>query len=130
MYWEQLPPSCPPVKAQDGKLAMVYRRIDGECANEKDFRSHAYLRKQPLHPVDPCRWASCSLFRNKQQISNISSKLPKPRDYANFIAELNIPKGSGKWVEKSTGHIDFWSYAQFTITSAVDNIYPIEQDKL
>lgn len=127
MYCEVLPPSCPPADASEHDLQTVFRRIDSSTATPQDFMSHAALGKKALHPVDPCKWASCSLFRSKTQVVNISARLPKPRSFANFVAELNIPAGSGKWMEGKRGHIDFWAYAAFNPLTAVSTTVSLEE---
>lgn len=127
MYCEELPPSCPPAKAIEDAIGPVFRRTDQDPPSKDDFVSHAALGKKAAFPVDPCRWASCSLFRDKSQIANISSKLPKPRTFANFIAELTIPAGSGRWIEGKKGHIDFWMYGAFDPLTAVTTVESLDK---
>lgn len=127
MYCEELPEACPPLDAVGNPLSNVYRRVDTAAPVASDFASHAFLGKEPKFPVDPCKWASCSFFRDKKKISDISKKLPKPRTFANFIAQLDIPADTGRWKEDKKGHIDFWMYASFDPLSAIVDIQPVDQ---
>jgi hypothetical protein len=126
MYAEKLPESCPPPAAVENALAGVYRRINKEIPVQDDFLSHHAKNIKPKTPTNMCKWASCSLFDSKDQIVNICSKLPRPRDYANFIAEMNIPEKSGRWLRGKKGHYDFWKYESFDLVSAVVKVEPVD----
>ncbi|WP_145962685.1 hypothetical protein [Rhizobium phaseoli] len=129
MYLEKLPDSCPPNTSTDDAISGVFRMVDDKVANNHDFQSHAAKGKKPLFPVDPCKWASCSLFRDKNQIVNISAKLPKPRSHANYVAELDIPVASGRWVDGKKGHVDFWMYGTFNPIAAIVKIEHLDDLK-
>lgn len=122
MYHEDLPLSCPPQLSKDDQISNAYRRVDDKVATIGDFASQAAKGVEPLFPVDPCKWASCSLFLNKAQIVNISAKLPKPRSHSNYVAEMNIPASSGRWLAGKKGHIDFWMYGTFNPLAAIVKI--------
>lgn len=69
--------------------------------------------------VDPCVWASCSIFTKIKPLLSIKRlKAENP-----FLAKLAIPKGTGRHVSNSSrGHIDFWSYADNCLSKCVISV--------
>lgn len=118
MFNEPLPPSCPPSYSSNGALGQVWRLVKNNPPDENDFLSHAALGKHD-YTNDPCGFASCSFWQKEEQARE-KQKLPKLRDRK--LAELNIPAGSGHWVIKKNGHVDFWRYQGVNILSQVVSV--------
>jgi hypothetical protein len=107
-YMEDLPPSCPPdtavLKAYDG----VWRYVTSNPPVPSDFQSLASAKDAPP-TVDPCRWASCSVFLTKDAAYQ---KLPKMRARYKFLAKITITAKCG-FTSRQKLHIDFWRFKTF-----------------
>jgi hypothetical protein len=119
-FLEQLPDACPPDGAHDGGCGAAFRLTAGPNPTIGDFASNAALG-EPLPPtVDPCRWASCSLFPRLDIIEKKRKAFKKLRKFK-FVISLNIGAGCGKLIEDTT-HIDFWIYDTFDLKTAVISV--------
>lgn len=76
---------------------------------QEDFKSHAAQGKPVPPGVDPCRWASCSLFTVKDAAIKL---LPQIRGKYSFVATLKLATGCG-YMKEGNGHIDFWMFEFF-----------------
>lgn len=124
-FAETLPNECPPIDAIDQALKPAFRIVDGSTVNGEHFKSHAAKGMSPPTNLDACRWASCSLFLEKEAAIAMT-KLPRKRMAAPHIAELSISAGSGcSKVNSSTKHVDFWMYAGFDPTKALIKLEPV-----
>jgi hypothetical protein len=113
-FLEQLPDQCPPVDAKEYDFVVAYRVVICDNPSIEDFRSHAARNKIRPEAVDPCRWASCSIFLSRDSAIEIARKLPKPRYKSPFLAAFPISMGDGVSLLKSKSpHVDFWMYADF-----------------
>jgi hypothetical protein len=122
-FAEVLPPQCPPQGASDVSIDKAYRAVPNMTPKAKDFASHAALNKHLHENVDPCRFASCSLFLSKEKLITLTTRLPKMRAKTPYIAELSIPLGAGiSVIDQKSAHIDFWSYAGFDQSAAVQKV--------
>lgn len=108
IFAESLPDQCPPIDAQELDLIEVYRLLKPAELTPSSFASHAALGKERPSPVDPCRWASCSLVLD----AALMKKLPKFKNCRSAV-KITIPASAGR--SKINGnHIDFWPYAGFS----------------
>ena len=117
MYCEALPNHCPPEEAKETAIGIAYRVGYSDPPTMDDFASHNKLGQKKPPRVDSCKWASCSLFSDKAKAENLT-KLPKIRCRNPYLAKLDIPKGSGKWLKGKRSHIDFWMFKSFNPISA------------
>ena len=123
-YWEVLPQQCPPADAADVAISEAYRLVGANPPAKDHFASYAKLGKPKPPTVDPCSWASCSLFTSLTHLRNMSA-LPKIRDAgAPFVAKLSLPVGAGMSRLKRK-HVDFWMFDTFDPTSAVSQVEPV-----
>jgi hypothetical protein len=114
-FRESLPNNCPPAEAHDRALEQVFRFVPTGTPVAADFASNA-AKQEPLPPgVDPCRWASCSLCADMEQVEK-ARKFPKLKKFQH-VAKMNIPKASG--LSHGTKHIDFWMFDSFDPVGAV-----------
>jgi len=118
-FREQLPtggPPCPPPKAHDGGQERAFRFIPTATPVAADFASNQ-AKQEPLPlGVDPCRWASCSLYSDMETIKK--KRLLKNLQKFAFVAEIKIAAGSGLLL--LTGkHIDFWMFETFDPIAAI-----------
>ncbi|MEN5278171.1 hypothetical protein ABE527_14620 [Brucella sp. TWI432] len=122
-FFEDLPAQCPPAAAADVPYQQIWRVVADKNCNADEFKSH-HARGQKKPPtVDECSYASCSLLTDFQKIKKLAKGLPKKRYPKPFIAELNIPMGSGLSVNNSkTSHVDFWMFKSFDPVSAIVQI--------
>lgn len=110
-FKEQLPPSCPPQSAVLKGYEAVWRFVSANPPTDQDFMS--YASQKPAPPgVDPCQWASCSVFTKKEAAFQ---KLPKPRARFSYIACIKITAKCGFTVERKS-HVDFWRFSGFKPT--------------
>ena len=124
IFKEDLSAGCPPHDSIEPKGFSVLRFIKSLPVQEKDFHSHAKLGK-PLPKsghVSQCRWASCSVFKKKNNKNQIFAMKRLPR-FKKFmcIAEIKLDSESGmlKETDPKSGHIDFWMYSEFDPVKAV-----------
>lgn len=108
-YMEDLPPSCPPASAALKDYAEAWRFVTSNPPIPSDFQSWAAV-KEPPPTVDPCRWASCSLFRTKDAAY---AKLPKMRARYGYLARISISVKCG-FTDCQKLHIDFWRFKTFS----------------
>lgn len=103
LKFSALPPQCPPNPRDTSALSPVYRVLSsGATAVNFDWLSHAE-RGEKLQPgMDPCRFASLSLFKNTSVVTKY-----KNLRHLTHAAELSIPAGVGAHVTKNA-HVDFW----------------------
>lgn len=124
VFKEALPAQCPPDGATDKAIREAYRLVKAAHPQGDDFASHAHLGKQRPEVVGECQWASCSLFTSLMHVKNMPS-LPKLRAQGNrFVAKLSVPRGAGVSLCKGV-HVDFWMYATFDPTAAVEAVEQI-----
>lgn len=121
-FSERLPDSCPPEHAKDEPLEEVYRLVASDNCTDNCFKSNAALGlpKNMHSNVDDCRWASCSLFERDHV--NELLKLRGLRKRLPYMAKLSLPAGAGKHILSRKGHVDFWSYSNFDMASAVISV--------
>jgi hypothetical protein len=67
--------------------------------------------------MDPCRWASCSLFADLDTVAKKRAAFKKLRKYG-YAAQIKIASGSGFLLE-NRGHIDFWMFDTFDPIAAI-----------
>jgi hypothetical protein len=125
MYAEDLPESCPPMKATDKPIEKVYRLIKAANVSDKCFHSKAKLKEENKAKADPCVFASCSLVIDPvEQIQ----RYPKMRGTFAFAAELNIPIGSGKSDgKKHSNHVNFWPFKTTDMKSLVIDVIELPE---
>jgi len=111
-FMEALPPACPPEDAVLRVYEQVWRFVRTNPPSDKDFQSYAGLGKRPPPEMDPCRWASCSLFASKRTAYLF---LPKLRNRFRFLARLQITDKCG-YTKLTRAHIDFWRFETFKPT--------------
>jgi hypothetical protein len=119
-FLEPLPAGCPPDNAHEGACANVFRLTVGPNPTLDDFASKAAL-KEPMPPrLDPCRWASCSLFPSPDVVQKKRNTFKRLKAFK-YAARLNISAGSGKLIRDET-HIDFWVYDTFDPGQAIVSV--------
>lgn len=112
-FLEELPQDCPIDKANDIEVSPAYRVVSSLQPTVDDFLSNAALKKPKPPTVDDCRWASCSLFKNKDKAINIASKLPANKNGKRHISRCLIVSGVGRSYVNNKKHVDFWPYKNF-----------------
>lgn len=118
-FAEKLPDACPPPEASETKFNPAYRIVRANPPNQGCFASNTKLGQHQPAGVDPCRFASCSLFTDIQKAKNIA-RLPKFRNSEPKIAKLLLPATAGVSIlNKETKHIDLWFYEGFDPLSAI-----------
>jgi hypothetical protein len=125
-FREALPANCPPLGAHDGSCEKAYRFIPSAIPAAADFASYAANGEPPPEGVDPCRWASCSLYADLSTVHK-KRKLKNLRNYS-FVAQMKIEAGSGMLLQRSS-HIDFWMYDTFNPTAAVVDVIGLQDDE-
>lgn len=120
LTFSALPPQCPPHPLDTSALGPVYRVLSkGATAVAYDWLSHA-ARGNTLQPgMDPCRFASLSLFKNTTVV-----KKYKNLQHLTHAAELHIPAGVGAHKTKGA-HVDFWCADGQAVASHVTQIVSI-----
>jgi hypothetical protein len=118
-FCESLPTGCPPADSHDLGCDTAFRLISNRTPTRDDFTSYAAKQESMPPNVDPCRWASCSLFADLETIVKKRSAFKKLKKYK-FAAELTIPPGSGRICGDS--HLDFWMYDTFNPLQAIAQI--------
>lgn len=104
-FMEDLPGCCPPDEALLQGYDEAWRFVTTDPPTQGDFQSLAAV-KPPPPTVDPCRWASCSLFSTK---AAALQKLPKMRVRFKFLAKIRITEKCG-FTDLKNFHIDFWRF--------------------
>ncbi|MCJ2104912.1 hypothetical protein MKK70_05860 [Methylobacterium sp. E-041] len=112
-YFEALPENCPIDKAKDEAVSAVWRVVSQDPPGAEDFLSLAALGVACSEIGDPCRHASCSMFKSKIKALNIARRLPKARVPAPHLSLCEIKIGHGKSYTNKKKHVDFWPYAGF-----------------
>jgi hypothetical protein len=107
-YMENLPSLCPPDSAALKAYAEVWRFVTSNPPIPSDFQSLA-ATKAPPPTVDPCRWASCSVFLTRDAAYK---KLPKLRARYGFLAKITISDKCG-FTDRQKLHMDFWRFKTF-----------------
>jgi len=104
LTFSELPASCPPVPRDTSAIGPVFRVLDnGNTATAYDWLSHQ-ARGEELKPgMDPCRFASLSLFKDPSVVKKYKNLKDKTH-----AAELHIPADIGAHTTKKNGHVDFW----------------------
>ncbi|OAP40403.1 hypothetical protein AU381_00330 [Sinorhizobium glycinis] len=120
-YLEDLPDSCPPREAIDESFGPAYRMLPAAVPILEHFHSHRKLGRQKPHDVTECRFASCSLFMSLEKTKRIA-RMPKMRSKVTHIGVLNVPQGSGSWLENDREHVDFWMYDGFDPTGHIAEV--------
>lgn len=115
-FREVLPAGCPPANSHNGACAIAFRFVSTATPKADAFESYATKGGLPPDGVDPCRWASCSLYPDLATV-NKKRKLPGLKKYG-FVAEIIIKAGSGHLIEDSK-HIDFWMYDTFDPVASI-----------
>jgi hypothetical protein len=120
-YGEPLPDECPPDNANEGELVGVFRFVPVDQPEEECFASHYALGKLKPSKLDvtECEWASCSLFSSIEAML----KMRGLRKRNPFVAKLEIPAGSGRFILEKNSHIHFWRYGAFNMKSAVVDVF-------
>jgi hypothetical protein len=127
IYQEELPDQCPPAIALDVAMSTIYRVVSKIEPGKEDFLSYSALNKPRPSTVTECRWASCSLFSNKDTALAIAKKLPKPRYEKPYLATLDIAAGDGKSIQNSkSSHIDFWMSSVFNSEASITKVEKID----
>ena len=67
----------------------------------------------------PCRWASCSLFTDIDELAKKRRTFKKLQKFP-FAAQLEIAANSGALLGKK--HIDFWMYDTFDPVAAIVDV--------
>lgn len=114
-FKEKLPKQCPPIDAEDRSYDEIWRALPETTPKPEHFLSKAATETCTLPDIDPCRFASCSMFTTKNSASKILG-FPKYRNGA--LAKLNLPVGAGL-SKKKKQHVDFWAYAGFDFVGAI-----------
>lgn len=124
VYAEALPDQCPPSVAVDAAYPLVLRFVPAASADEvvdEHFLSFEALGEPLRKNIDPCSWASCSLFESERCAGfKDAAKLPKMREKR--VAVLSLPEGAGRSTRNSRGHIHLWRYAGFDPLSLVTEV--------
>lgn len=121
MYGEVLPEQCPPAHANDNGYPQAFRLVANDPPVAADFRSKAAEGKACAKNVDPCQWASCSLFT---AWPGELVKLGRIRRRYSHVATLSIQQGVGRSLAAS-GHVDYWRYANVDLSSFVTAVAEI-----
>ena len=111
MFREHLPEACPPLDAQEPSNLVVYRLIPDLPAVALHFASHASLGKKMPGGIDPCRWASCSVFASMESVNDLR-KLPKFKLYK-WAIKLVLGSEAGRVKSGEAGHYDWWIYSGY-----------------
>ena len=85
VFFEQLPPSCPPPEALEKAYEKVFRFVMTNPPTKADFLSHQAKGKPCPKNIDPCRWSSCSIFQSK---AKALGALPKMKQMFEYLIEL------------------------------------------
>lgn len=113
--------TCPPPEASPPERQKVIRFVASAAPSAQDFWSHHALGKMKPPEVDPCRWASCSVFTTQPAIN----KLPSIRRRFKFFVEMEIDETSGVIKSGMGGHIDLWMFSAFDPLQAILRCSPL-----
>ncbi|MDJ0978106.1 MAG: hypothetical protein QNI87_06195 [Erythrobacter sp.] len=116
MNFSNLPPACPPEKHETNALQGVYRVLVGEEPIAYDWQTHLERGKVMPRGMDPCKWASLSLFNDTSVVRRY-----KNLQDCTHAAKLDIPAGSGAHQGKEK-HIHFWANDNTDVTTCVVQI--------
>src|SRR5271157_4434800 len=119
-FREALPDGCPPNHASEGAWPQAFRLLAAAKPEPAHFLSSSAAKPCPSG-VDPCRWASCSLYTNLQTLKKKRETFPKLRKMS-FFAELNIAANSGKTLNDGNNHLDFWMFDHFDPIKAITKV--------
>jgi hypothetical protein len=105
------PIQCPPTDARK-EVAEVYRVVEHDPINNKDFLPHIILFPNNNYGVNQCKACGLSVYRLKEDCVNVMKAIPRLRK-AGKVAHGIIPQEGG--VIKNTpkngdSHVTWWAY--------------------
>ena len=109
MYLEPLPEECPPNDAVEKEYPEVWRALPSDHVLDEHFFSKTKAGNKLPEGMDPCRFASCSLYTAH---SPAAKMLKFPKFQGGAVAKLTIPGAAGR-AKKKKQHVDFWAYSEF-----------------
>lgn len=115
------PTTCPPQGAVPPERQKVFRFIAATPPKIEDFLSYFTLGKSNPPAVDPCRWASCSVYTKRPAMN----KLPRIRKRFKYFVEVEIDQNSGLIISGEGGHIDLWMFHAFDPLQAIRSCCPL-----
>jgi hypothetical protein len=91
-FRSHLPNDCPPEDAK-GTIGVVYRMIDGDTPESKDFLSFRELNPTKSYPSD-CIASGLSVYTQPEGIRQLRSRVPRFRKMK--VAQGNLQPEHGK----------------------------------
>jgi hypothetical protein len=122
VYLEPLPEQCPPDDAEDKNYDEVWRTLPSIPPTDQHFYSKAKAGDALPPDLDPCRFASCSLYTSRVPASKM---LKFPKFQGGTVAKIRIPMKAGL-SKKKKQHVDFWAFRHFKF---LDSILEVEDGK-
>lgn len=121
MWFENLPPNCPPDDAESPSDFLCFRLANQNPPGEKDYLSHRELYPEKKFNVNECRARSLSVFSERSECEKIQ-KLPANRK-KHLVAFRLFPKcGVIKKTGKSKAHYSWWVLAGFLSHLVMEDI--------
>ena len=106
-YDLDLPPNCPLYGAEE-RDSDAYRVVKSDPPTHEDLRTHQELNLAPN--ADPCRRASISVYSSYEQAKHRLDLTPHLGEHI-AVAPLSTGHGRLSLASPSSGHIDWWPYA-------------------
>ena len=123
MWFETLPPDCPPNDATRPENQVLYRLVKYNPAQSCDFSSHKKLGLDTTlkSPPDPCNVCAISLFTSIEKAENLK-KMRAHR--GKYIAVVQLNRNAG--VLKQTYQPEHYSWWRAKSYPIVDFTHVIE----
>jgi hypothetical protein len=118
-FRDTLPNGCPPNHASEEGYSQAFRLLSAAKPELGHFLPNSAEKQCPTG-VDPCRWASCSLYTNLDTLRKKRQTFPRLRKML-FFAEISIAANSGKIVHEND-HLDFWMFFSFDPIKAISKV--------
>lgn len=124
-FAEPLPEQCPPANAHPLEDAIVIRLATQPNPAPECFLSYAALGRPIRGDIDPCRYASCSVYvqdeKGEEQLNAIR-RLPRFKKFKHaFLLKID-PNAGLALVNAATKHVDLWMFKGFDPVSAVVSV--------
>lgn len=130
-FLEPLPESCPPDSASSLSNGTAIRLLKNNSPKIQDFKSYSSLGKGCPKNMDPCKWASCSMFIAENDNAAYDQAaalvcLPKLKRFS-FAAFVSIsPRIGVAEVGSHSKHADYWLASDFDPAESVTKVVQLK----
>lgn len=121
VFREDLPDNCPLPGSVVEPLEGVCRFYSFPDGDPRNYFSHVKLGKQ-IGSAGECRGKSVSL-QTQNAVKQIMSAKKLQFFKSKPVALHDIPPGSGRSLEDTKGHIDFWPYKDFDLYTSKTELF-------